>query len=121
MDKKDLVSSEIDRKNILNNNIVLNRVIEKTGIKGTLFENEYRFTINQVAEIFDAGKRTIERVLSENYEELSSNGFEILEGYRLRQFVTNVNDSDTIKSDGIKHRRLGIFDTRSFQNVTLAV
>jgi len=118
-ENKDLTSSKIDRNNILNNRLVVERVIEEIGIKGTIFEGGYKFTIDQVAEMFVVSKSTIERILSTNNEEISENGYEVLEGYRLRTFVSEVYNSDTIKSDGIKHRRLGIFNIRSLLNIAM--
>ncbi|MCK5744470.1 MAG: DNA-binding protein [Caldisericia bacterium] len=118
-ENKDLTSSKIDRNNILNNRLVVKRVIEKIGIKGAVFEGGYKFTIDQVAEMFVVSKSTIEKILNTNNEEISENGYEVLEGYRLRTFVSKVYSSDTVKSYGIKHRRLGIFNIRSLLNIAM--
>lgn len=47
---KDLTVSALDRQNILNNKKALENIQVYIGITGMLFENEYRFTRQQVPE-----------------------------------------------------------------------
>ena len=69
---KDLTSSNIERQNILNNRL--------------LFENEYKFTIAQVASFYEVDERTIRRYLDEFKNEIQRNGYEVLKGKRLKKF-----------------------------------
>jgi hypothetical protein len=118
-ENKDLTSSKIDRNNILNNRLVVERVVARVDIKGTMFEGSYRFTIDQVAEMFAVGKRTVERTLSDYSDELTTNGYEVISGYRLKQYVSNIHNHVTAKSGGNMAPRLGIFSIRSLLNIAM--
>ena len=50
---KDLTESSIARQNILNNNYALQQVHQAVGIKGVMFEGEYKFTKRQIADFFE--------------------------------------------------------------------
>ena len=63
---KDLTNSQIDRKNVLNNNMAIKEMYNQLGFTGIYFENKYRFTLNQVAKFYEVDTRTIERVLQDN-------------------------------------------------------
>ncbi len=71
---KDLTVSALDRQNILNNKKALENIQVYIGITGMLFENEYRFTRQQVAEFYGIDNSTIDRYLSQNENELKHNG-----------------------------------------------
>lgn len=43
-----------------------------------------------VSTYFEVDVRTIERYVSENVEELSSNGYEIIKGKRLKNFIDEI-------------------------------
>ena len=49
---RDLTTSAIDRQNILNNLDAVSNIQEYLGIKGMLFDGEFRFTKDQVAEFY---------------------------------------------------------------------
>lgn len=50
---KDLTNSNIDRKNILNNNIALKRIYEYVGFEGIFFNEEYRYSKTMVANFLE--------------------------------------------------------------------
>jgi hypothetical protein len=66
----DLTNSEIERKNILNNNIAIPFIYEQVSYVGVLFEGKYRFTKNQVSSYFEVDNRTIDRLLENHKNEL---------------------------------------------------
>ncbi len=84
---KDLTASQIDRQNILNNDAALAEIQQQTNIKGFFFEEKLCFTKSMVATYFEVDIRTIERYVSENQGELTENGYEILIGKRLKDFL----------------------------------
>ena len=120
---KDLTSSRLDRQNILNNEIALSEIREVSGISGILFEGKLFFTKNMVASFFHVETRTIERYVNENADELTSNGYEILRGQRLREFIQAVREQDVpdINVGNISTRtpRLAVFDFRAFLNIAM--
>lgn len=117
---KDLTNSSIDRQNILNNGVALEEIKKTTNIKGVEFEGSMRLTKDQISLFFDIDIRTLERYVEKFGDELSTNGYEILKGQKLKkfreeigkQFVTDINV-------GLKVRNLAIFDFRSFLNLAM--
>ena len=91
---KDLTTSKIDRQNILNNELAVNEIQKQTGIQGILYEGRLRFTKSMVATYFDVEVRTIERYVSDNSDEIMSNGYEILKGKKLKDFMNCVLEQD---------------------------
>ena len=85
--KKDLTNSQLDRQNILNNNMALEEIRNTSNIQGVWFEDKVYFTKNMVAEFFEVDIRTIERCVSANLPELEKNGYEIIKGTRLKGFI----------------------------------
>ena len=75
---KDLTTSQLDRQNILNNDLAVGEIQKQTGLQGVLFDGRIRFTKLMVATYFDVDLRTIERYVSDNSDEIMSNGYEIL-------------------------------------------
>lgn len=84
---KDLTVSRIDRQNILNNDLAVQEIQEKSGIQGILWENKLYVTREDVAAFFEVDIRTISRYIEQNNEELTQNGYEVLRGQRLRSFL----------------------------------
>lgn len=97
--KKDLTTSKIDRQNILNNELAVNEIQTQTGIQGIVYDGRIRFTKTMVATYFDVDQRTIERYVSENSDEIMSNGYEILKGKKLKEFMNCV-----LEQDGSRHK-----------------
>jgi transcriptional antiterminator len=83
---KDLTTSAVDRQNILNNPEVVQNIQEHLGLTGMLYENEFRFTTSQLADFFGVSTKTIKRQLDNFSDELSSNGYTVLKGKKLKEF-----------------------------------
>ena len=49
---KDLTNSNIERQNILNNKYAIQSIHDYIGFPGMLFEGEYRYTKEMLAEFF---------------------------------------------------------------------
>jgi len=111
---KKLDNSIIDRKNILNNPFALQHIRKEVGIEGYKFENDYKYTLKQVANFYNVEPRTIENYISEYRHELEENGYEILTGPRLADFIKTF---DTEIEFGIKTRRLALFNFKAVLNL----
>ncbi len=117
---KNLTTSSIARQNILNNTYALQEVQKAVGIKGILFENEFRFTKKQLAQFFEITERTIDNYLEKYENELAKNGYEVVVGKRLMDFkLVAEHNSDNETDFVIKTVRLGIFNFRSFLNLSM--
>lgn len=120
---KDLTTSQIDRQNILNNDLAVNEIQNQTGIQGIIFEGRLRFTKSMVATYFDVDVRTIERYVSDNSDEIASNGYEILKGKKLKEFIDCVLTQDVpdINVGNISNRtsQIAIFDFKAFLNMAM--
>lgn len=117
---KDLTNSNIDRQNILNNEIALTEIQKKSDFNGLLFENKYVFTKDMIAKYFEVDTRTIERYTSDFADELKHNGYELIRGKRLKAFIDEVNmDFAPDINVGSKIRHLAIFDFKAFLNIAM--
>lgn len=126
MPSKQLTNSQLDRQNILNNEFALQEIMEAFNFDGCIFENKIRFLKEDVASFFEVDTRTIERYIEKYNSELIENGYEILKGQRLKNFIelynkfakeevadNNVGDiPKTIPS-------LSVFDFRSFIDLAM--
>ena len=117
---KDLVTSEIARQNVLNNRYALEEVQKVIGLRGVIFEDEIRFTKQQVASFFEVSDRTINSCLIRNDQELRKNGYEVLDGNRLKIFKLSFERLDDREVNFlIKSNKLGIFNFRAFLNIAM--
>jgi hypothetical protein len=82
---RDLTNSFVERRNILNNSLVIQEIYDQIGFLGVLFEGKYRFTKQQVSKFFEVDARTIERLLENHGQELAESGYELFSGNRLKQ------------------------------------
>lgn len=83
---KDLTTSNIDRQNILNNRFAVEKVQSQIGVTGMLFNGEYLFTKQMVADFYEVDTSTIDRYLSSYGEELKHNGYVLCKGKSLKEF-----------------------------------
>lgn len=83
---KDLIHSQVDRQNILNNSYAIEQIQKELPLTGYLWQAEIVFTIDSVSNIFDVDTRTIQRIIEANRDELAQNGFRILSGDTLSAF-----------------------------------
>ncbi|HEX8514550.1 MAG TPA: DNA-binding protein [Bacteroidia bacterium] len=111
---KDLTVSAVDRQNILNNKKAVENIQVYLGITGMLFEGEYRFTRQQIADFYAIDNSTIDRYLSQNEEELRHNGYVNLKGKALKAFK---DEFGWMLNEGAKAPQLGVFNFRSFLNL----
>jgi hypothetical protein len=110
----DLTVSAIDRQNILNNKKAIENIQAYIGISGMLFEGEFRYTRQQVADFYTIDHSTIDRYLSQHEEELKHNGYVNLKGKALKAFK---DEFGWMLQEGAKAPQLGVFNFRSFLNL----
>lgn len=117
---KDLTTSRIDRQNILNNDLAIEEIQDKSGINGVVWEGKVYLTRETVADFFEVDVRTIGRYLEQNYTELTENGYVVLKGQRLKSFLAVV-PKDFVKDINVpsKIRQLGVFDFKAFLNMAM--
>lgn len=118
---KDLTNSQVDRQNILNNELALKEIQKSSNITGIIFEDKMFFTKNMLATFYDVDIRTIERYAADNIDELKQNGYEIIKGKRLKEFIkmATLSDVPDMNVGNISNRvsQLAIFDFKSFLNI----
>ncbi len=115
---KDLTNSTIARQNILNNKYAIEEIQNALGIEGIVFDNQFRFLKSQIASFFEIDERTIERYLELHEKELKVNGYEVLRGKQLKEFILALHESGVSDINvGHKIRNLGLFNFRAFLNL----
>lgn len=83
---KDLTTSDLHRRNILNNRYAIQEIESEIAFRGVWFEESVRYTKRQIAQFFAIDERTINRYLEQHEDEVADNGYEVLKGSRLRAF-----------------------------------
>lgn len=83
---KDLTTSNVHRKNILNNRYALKEIEKEVAFPGVLFEGSLRYTKRQIAQFYDIDERTVNRYLEQHEVEFRDNGYKVLNGKRLKAF-----------------------------------
>ena len=117
---KDLTNSRLDRQNILNNELAVNEIQKKTGIDGVKWNDSVYLTKESAASFFEVDIRTISRYIEQNNEELTQNGYVVLKGAKLKDFVLNgVTSSGKDIDVPAKTTMLGVFDFRAFLNLAM--
>lgn len=117
---KDLVNSNVARQNVLNNKYALEEMQKAIGLRGVIFEGELKFTKQQLTSFFEVTDRTIYNCLSNNEQELRKNGYDVLEGNRLKYFELAISeDIDSEVNFTIKTHKLAIFNFRAFINLAM--
>ena len=114
---KDLTNSKIDRQNILNNEVALIEIQKKGNFKAVFWENKFMFTKDMVSVFFEVEPRTVDRYLNEYSDELRQNGYEVLRGKRLRDFLATMSGNDI--NVVTKINLLGVFDFKAFLNLAM--
>ena len=71
---KDLTNSQLDRQNILNNELALEEIRRVINITAVFWNEKYYLTKELIASYFEVDVRTIERYINTHTEELSNNG-----------------------------------------------
>ena len=70
--EKDLTASQVDRQNILNNEIAVLEIQKTSKIDCVFFEDKLYLTKEMVASFFEVDIRTIERYIASFSDELKS-------------------------------------------------
>ncbi|KAA6345880.1 hypothetical protein EZS27_006570 [termite gut metagenome] len=112
--EKDLVASTIERQNILNNRIAVNAIREKLDIPAMLFDGQYCFTKQMVADFYEVDISTINRYLSTHENELRHNGYFLCRGKSLKDFKLQFG---RLINETTKTTLLGLFNFRAFLNI----
>ena len=117
---KNLTNTAVSRQNILNNSLAVAEVQKIVGIKGVLFENEYKFVFKQIADFLEAPERTLRDCIAKHENEISKNGYEVLKGKRLIDFkLVASKDFGSAIDCTTKTTVLGIFNFRAFLNIAM--
>ena len=111
---KNLTQSNIERQNILNNRFAVDNMAKALDVVGMLFEGEYRFTKQMVADFYEVDTSTIDRYLSTYAEELKHNGYVLSKGKQLKEFKLQFAH---LINEASKTTQLGLFNFRSFLNI----
>lgn len=117
---KDLTTSQLDRQNILNNDVALREIQTAINIKCIIWNDKFYLTKDMLATFFNIDVRTVERYIVKFGEELENNGYKVLKGKNLQNFleVYQTNFATDINV-GHKIRALSIFDFRAFLNMAM--
>lgn len=117
---KDLTTSRIDRQNILNNELAIKEIQDKSGVAGIVWDGKTYLTREAVALFFEVDIRTISRYIEQNNAELTENGYIVLRGQRLKSFL-DATQNDFAKDINVpsKIRQLGLFDFKAFLNMAM--
>ena len=117
-----LIESKINRQNILNNEYAISEVQSFFEFEQVTFEGKIRFLKEEVATFFEVDTRTIDRYIERYNAELTYNGYEILRGQRLKEFIelhnSKVNDTNVVDLPKTIPA-LGVFDFKSFLNLAM--
>lgn len=113
---KTLTESSIERQNVLNNPFALKKLEDSLHLGGIKYKGETIFTKHDVARLLDIDERTIERYLSNHKEELTQNGYQLLQGKPLKE-LKNILGSDM--DVGPLVNTLGIFSFRAVLNLSM--
>lgn len=108
---KDLTTSQIDRQNVLNNPYALQAIQNNLDIKFLNFKGTLYVTRQMAADFYEVDVRTISNCLSANEEELTFNGYKVLQGNLLKEFKLHFGKEIDFPT---KTTVLGVFDFRSF-------
>lgn len=79
-----------------------------------LFQEEYKYTRQQISEFYQIDIATIDRYLENFEKELKHNGYIVLKGKNLKEFKTDFGHIINLSS---KTSQLGVFNFRSFLNL----
>jgi len=114
---KNLTNSAIERQNVLNNQVALEKINEHLALGGFDFEDDVFFTKQQLMDLFEVSNATIERYISKFNNELKLNGYQVLRGKKLNLFKSLA--FDTLTNEGSKITVIGVFNFRSTLNLAM--
>lgn len=112
---KNLTNSIIDRQNILNNVIAVKSMEKQLNLHGTNWKGTMWFTKEYVAKLYEVDIRTIENQVSKNLEEITNNGYKVLNSTALDEFKKFAPEMNF----GSKTRTLGLFSFKAVLNMAM--
>ena len=118
---RDLTTSAVARKNVLNNPYALEQLEVNLQLGGLKFQGETVFTKRQAAEILTVDERTIDRYVNSNGAELQANGYRVLKGKSLKELRLMDVDDINVVDISPKTPSLGIFSFRALLNLSMLV
>lgn len=83
----------------------------------TLLPDDTHATIDMVASYYEVGRTTLESLIEDNRDELTSNGMRTLQGRELREFIATLSRSVANEIISPKTRSLLLFNRRAVLNV----
>ncbi|WP_055077391.1 hypothetical protein [Pseudanabaena sp. 'Roaring Creek'] len=113
----DLTNSQRDRQNILNNRYAIEKVEEHLALGGITYQDTLVFTKQQLVSLFEVSESTIEKYLTNHAEELKTNGYKVLRGQALKDFLNTTGG--VVIDYGSKTTALGIFTFRAVLNIAM--
>lgn len=119
--ENNLTTSKVARQNILNNQYALQEIQNGIGMQGVLYQREFRFSKKQVASFFGVEERTLNYYLKINNEELRQNGYTVLSGQELKEFISVVSEQrvDDVWEISSRTPKLAVFNFRAFLNLAM--
>jgi hypothetical protein len=118
---KDLTTSIVARRNVLNNTYALTELERHLELTGLTVEGHTLFTKRQVAEILCVDERTIDRYLSNHKDELIQSGYRILKGKSLKNIRLLYVDDTNVVDISPKAPTLSVFSFRALLNLAMLV
>ena len=116
---RDLTTSQLDRQNILNNELAITEIQDKTGVDGICWADGVYITKEMTANFFQVDIRTISRYIEQNNDELTANGYRVLKGKNLKAFMDAANNSGKDIYVPTKTTVLGVFNFKAFLNIAM--
>lgn len=91
------------------------------GLQGVIYEKEFRFSKRQVASFFGIEERTLNYYLKSHSEELRQNGYIVLAGKELKDFIRIVSEQNVEDVWEMSSRtpKLAVFNFRAFLNLAM--
>jgi len=115
---KDLTNSTVSRQNILNNPYALAEIQQAVGINFVSFEGQLWITKAQLATFYEIDVRTVDRYIESNSDELRRNGYVVLKGKALKEFIITIKQiGEKQMKVADKFGKLGFFNFREFLNL----
>lgn len=112
---KDLTNSQVGRQNILNNELAISEIQKTSKIDCMFFEQNCIIQKKWQLIFFKVNTRTIERYISSFSDELKENGYTVLKGNGLKDFLKAFSEHFGADINvGTKIIVLGVFNLRVF-------
>jgi len=108
---KNLSISTIERQNVLNNRFAVESIQQALNVEAMLFDRQYCFTKQMVADFYKIDERTIKRYTKKYAQELTANGYFLFGGNGLKKFKLQFGQAINVPT---KTTFIGLFNFRAF-------